>query len=83
MNCLHCGEEFKPKSKKARFCSTKCRVASSRATPQKKAEKETDVILELINKMPRCPNEHVARPLHLSDHKCYIASCEHFYGGKK
>ena len=31
MNCLKCGQNFTPKRKKSRYCSTKCRMAAFRS----------------------------------------------------
>lgn len=35
--CLYCNQEFEPKNPKGKFCSSKCKVASSRS---KKAAKD-------------------------------------------
>lgn len=51
MRCKNCGEEFKSKSTKAVFCSSKCRVAYGRKTKEDEfTEEEKEYIkLGLLN----------------------------------
>jgi hypothetical protein len=52
MKCQYCQEEFAPKNKKGRFCSTKCRVYFNRNGSPQKPILTAPVEINPLNQIP-------------------------------